>query len=363
MKILLWSKYYFPSIGGLQMMARLLALQLCKQGHQVIVFADQTHSTGGTVLHGLVDGIEVYYFPFQAALASKNPTFLKEMLTQATRIVEQFAPDVANIHGWYEFFAFFQVRVLKNVPFFLTIHGLLEKEHYKARSCCELWDAARGVNTVSHSLMETLTGENWRHASLCVIHNGISFSRIEQQVQTRKNHVVMLGRFTSEKCFDVGLHAFKQVKEALPDATLCLAGGGDDREMLTRLRQELQLEEAVEMPGMIHPDQVHHVLDPAAVVWIPSLYESFSLVALEAARRRRAVIASNVFGLKETVAQGKTGLLIEPQNPHALAQATLALLQEPAVYEQMGRDGYERGARLFSIERCASNYIRMYESR
>lgn len=361
MKILLWPSYYFPAIGGLEGMTRSLALEFYKQGHQVIVFADQKHLLGKSVYQDQVDGIEVYYFPFQTAIASKSPTFLKETIEQAASVVEQFGPDVANIHGWYEFFSFFQVRVLKKVPFFLTIHGLLEQEHYQARSCRELWSCAKGINTVSNTLIETLLAENWRHASLQVIHNGISFSRRESpKAQGKKNHLVMLGRFTYEKCFDVGLRAFKQVKEALPDATLCLAGGGNEENRLVRLCKELHLEDAVEMPGMIHPDHVHHILDPAAIVWIPSLYESFCLVALEAALCQRAVIASNVFGLKETVEHGKTGLLIEPQNPDALAKATLALLQEPAVYQQMGRDAYERAAQLFSIERCASNYLRMY---
>ena len=115
------------------------------------------------------------------------------------------------------------------------------------------------------------------------------------------------------------------------------------------------------MPGFISPHDVHDFFDRSTLVIIPSSYESFSLVALEAALRGRPVVASGVLGLKEVVEDGKTGLLVEPENPSALAAAIHTLLSNPLQMEQMGKAAFERASHLFNIETTTNNYLRMYE--
>ena len=358
MKILLWPSYYFPSIGGLEMVVRALAKEFRNLGHTTIVFADSKTSKS---YMSLVEEIEVHYFPFQAALGSKNPSLIKATLERAATLIQAFSPDVANIHGWYEFFAFFQLRVLKQIPFFLTVHGLMERMHYQTHSCKQLWSQAKGVNVVSNALLHQLSEENWHHPSLRLIYNGIFLPQTVLQNAAKEGvHIAMIGRFTAEKCFDIGLRAFKKLKTIIPDATLCLAGQGDDWNLLTALRKELGLEQCVEMPGFIHPDRIDSIIDRAHLVWIPSLYESFCLVALEAAARGRPVVASDVFGLKEAVEHGKTGLLVKKNDPDSIVEASLSLLQSPQQCHKMGEYANQRVERLFSIQRAANQYVDMY---
>jgi glycosyltransferase involved in cell wall biosynthesis len=359
-KILLWPSHYFPAIGGVELMTRSLAKEFHKQGHAVAVFADSKNSN--PLRENLVDGIRVYYFPFQAALNSKNPALLKNVLHLASEKCRAFDPDIANVHGWYEFFSFFQVRVLEKIPTFLTIHGLLGWLHHLGNSCTRLWSMARAINTVSNTLIDQLAGKNFHHPRLQIIYNGIDLGSIPPVLEKGENKLAMIGRFTSEKCFDVGLYAFKSLKRLLPRATLILAGNGHDWKMLTSLREQLELEDSVQMPGLIHPDQIYSIIDEANILWIPSLYESFCLVAIEAAARRRSVIANNVFGLKEVVEDGKTGLLVQANDPDILAHASLGLLQDSETRMKMGRNGRKRVEEKFSIGRCANEYLQMYQS-
>ena len=115
------------------------------------------------------------------------------------------------------------------------------------------------------------------------------------------------------------------------------------------------------MPGFVPPKKVEDFIDQSTLVLIPSSYESFSLVALEAALRGRPVVASRVSGLKEVIEDQKTGLLVEPQNPPVLAAAIDTLLSHPLQMEQMGKAAFERASRLFNIETTTTNYLKMYE--
>src|SRR5690554_5319733 len=108
MKILLWPTMYLPNIGGLEIMAHSLALQLKKMGHEIVVIAN--HSGSEKAKKQWIDGIEVWSFSFVDALANYRLRSIKEMGIQIDAIIDQFRPDVVNVHGWFENFCFFQSR-------------------------------------------------------------------------------------------------------------------------------------------------------------------------------------------------------------------------------------------------------------
>jgi glycogen(starch) synthase len=95
---------------------------------------------------------------------------------------------------------------------------------------------------------------------------------------------------------------------------------------------------------------------------MPSRWEEpFGLVAVEAALMARPVVASRVGGLAEVVADGETGLLVDKEDPAALARAVTHLLKNPATAERMGQAARRRARELFGFERQVDAYDGLYQ--
>ncbi len=95
---------------------------------------------------------------------------------------------------------------------------------------------------------------------------------------------------------------------------------------------------------------------------MPSRWEEpFGLVAVEAALMARPVVASRVGGLAEVVADGETGLLVDKEDPAALARAVTHLLKNPATAERMGQAARRRARELFGFDRQVDAYDGLYQ--
>ena len=123
------------------------------------------------------------------------------------------------------------------------------------------------------------------------------------------------------------------------------------------------------MLNHIVPDQVH-VLGPRKDVpalmhaidlfVMPSIWEGFGLVLLEAMAAGRPIVASRVATIPEVVADGETGLLVPAGDPLALASALAELAEQPSMAAQMGDAGRERLRRQFSVEKMVGDTELLY---
>lgn len=359
MKIILWPALYIPSIGGLEMMTHSLALGLKSLGHEVLVLTDGKEQGQYTI-----EGVEVFTFPLTRFLYEFQLSSLKTLLDAIHALLDKFSPQLVHIHGWIECYSFYQTRIFSKRKdcVCLTIHGFLEQDNYQTGACFRLWSQLSGVTVVSRSLLLTLQQQNFDTQKVRVIYNGAPIPKEPPQTPVSgPQRLLMIGRLSKEKRFDIGFHALKTLLEKRPDLKLSLLGGGPLYEDLLQLRHSLGLDHAVEMTNFVPPSQVQAYIDSAHLILIPSFYESFCLVALQAALRGRPVIASNVYGLKEVVENGRTGVLIEPNDPWLLAQTIDQLLSSPKQMEQMGHDAYQRAVTLFSIEKIVQDYVSFYQ--
>lgn len=327
-----------------------LAVSLRNQGHEIIVLTNANKSS-----RLVIDEISIYTFPFISSLFNYQLSHIGIILSEVNEIFNHFSPDIVNIHGWFEPFSFYQSRVIekKNIPVCLTIHGLLEQDHYLTENCLKVWNRAQAINTVSHALPQLIP-----HPCFQVIYNGLPISK-KTLCPLPKQRLLMVGRLTDEKCFHIAFYALKSLLLKYPNLELTLVGNGPNYQDLWTLKESLNL--PVKMPGFVPLEEVQDYIDQSTLVLVPSSYESFSLVALEAAFRARPVIASRVFGLKEVIEDQKTGILVEPKNTKKLAKAIDNLLSDPLKMELLGKNAFIRASHLFTIENTTNNYLRMYD--
>jgi glycosyltransferase involved in cell wall biosynthesis len=165
--------------------------------------------------------------------------------------------------------------------------------------------------------------------------------------------LLAVGRLIPIKGLDVLLRSFAAARREVPALTLELAGEGP---LADELRA--QAPEGVTFLGRVAP--VGPALERAAVVVVPSRGEGFGMVALEAAERGRAVVASSVGGLPEIVADGETGLVVPPGDADALARAIVGLATDPSRVRAMGEAARRRALAEFRQERCTDRIEELY---
>lgn len=172
--------------------------------------------------------------------------------------------------------------------------------------------------------------------------------------------LVIVGRLIEIKGHETLLRAVAELRRELAGLTLEIVGDGP---LDARLRAEtarLGVGDAVTFRGRVAP--VAPAFERAEVVVVPSFGEGFGMVALEAMERGRPVVASAVGGLPEIVEDGRTGQLVPPGDPAALAVALRELLGDPARAAAMGAAGRERALGEFSQERCTDRTEALYRA-
>jgi glycosyltransferase involved in cell wall biosynthesis len=167
-----------------------------------------------------------------------------------------------------------------------------------------------------------------------------------------------VARLEPVKGLDILVAAFARILDAGCDAELEIAGAGSSEPTLRALVEGRGLVDRVKFLGWrSNVTALHARWDLFAA---PSRSEGFGYAVLEAMAAGLPVLASRVGGLTELVADGVTGVLVEPGHPGALARALEALLGDPATRSSMGAAGRERVAREFTVRRMAEGIEGVY---
>jgi glycosyltransferase involved in cell wall biosynthesis len=165
--------------------------------------------------------------------------------------------------------------------------------------------------------------------------------------------LLAVARLTEQKAVDVAIRALP----LLPDDTvLVVLGEGPDRDTLEHLARDLGIEHRVFLLGRV-PD-VAAWLRRATVFVHPARWEGFGLAVLEAMLAGLPVVASRVSSLPELVVDGETGVLVQPDDPSALALGIARALEQ----RNLGDAGRERAHREFSVARMAERTAALYRA-
>ncbi len=158
---------------------------------------------------------------------------------------------------------------------------------------------------------------------------------------------LVLGRLEPQKNHALMLEAAAVLARALPTLKILFAGTGSLERELRAHCDAAGLTGTVSFLGYRPDPEV--LLAAADVVVLPSLYEGLPLAAIEAMAAARPVVATDIDGVREVVADGLSGLLVRPGDAHGLARAIERVVRSPVMARQLAMNGRRRAERHFDV--------------
>ncbi|MEV6924948.1 glycogen synthase [Dactylosporangium sp. NPDC051485] len=340
-------------------------------------------------------------YPDPAGLSGANPA-LRTMGVDLEMAAGCSGTDVVHSHTWYANLAGHVAKLLHGVPHVVTTHSLEPLRPWKAEqlgggyalsSWCERTaiEAADAVIAVSAGMKADVLRAYPAvdPDKVHVVYNGIDTEQYAPDqgtdvlerlgIDADRPSVVYVGRITRQKGLPYLLRAARRLP---PDTQLVLLAGAPDTPEIaaevTALADELRATRSgvVWVQEMLPKREVIQVLTHATLFVCPSIYEPMGIVNLEAMACRTAVVATATGGIPEVVADRETGLLVpieqvsdgsgtpldESRFVADLADAMIAVLEDPARAAAFGRAGRQRAVDHFSWAAIADRTLAVYQS-
>ena len=210
---------------------------------------------------------------------------------------------------------------------------------------------------ISESTRDDLVRRGVSRSSIRVIYPGVDttwFVPDREPRRTGEPSFLYVGRIKRYKGLETAVRAFDIARRSNERMVFNIAGTGDDRRRLERLAASLGLSESVRFLGYVAEDRKRELLRSSWGVVFPSEKEGWGITNVEAAACGTPAVASNSPGLRESVRDGETGLLVEHGNARKLAEAMLRLAGDRELVERLGV-GARRFAETLSWDRTASS--------
>lgn len=375
-RVLLLPSAFYPSLGGVEEIARNLAIELMHQ-HLEVAVAVNRHPRELPETQNLFD-IEVHRFDFYYPKRSIEQVFRLPMILQSLSKFKTFLtnwrPDIVHIicpssAALYVFFlrkfVNFKILVTFQGELFMDENGIYDRSALLRFGLRNLLSVADGVTACSeYVLADARRKYEINHAVQEVIFNGVDLGeQCEETVadlSPQREYIFSLGRLVHNKGFDVLIKAFELIASAHPNTDLIIAGDGVERKNLENQIRSTGLADRIRLVGRKNRAEVGAYFRDCAFFVLPSPVEPFGIVCVEAMRAGKAIIATDSGGPPEFIEREKDGLLVTPNDATALGVAIDKLLNNPELRSQMG-DSCRRKVERFSWREIAKEYMAIYE--
>jgi len=196
-----------------------------------------------------------------------------------------------------------------------------------------------GFHAISESTRDDLVARGIPPDRIAVIHPGVDAARFHPAAGLDRSGAVSflyVGRLKRYKEVDLAIRALGRARASRPQLRLDIAGSGDDRPRLAALADSLGLQDAVRFHGFVDEPTKLSLLQTSLANLLPSPKEGWGITVMEAAACGTASIASNSPGLRDSVVDGTTGLLVRHGDVDELARAMLAVATDPTLAARLG---------------------------
>ncbi|MEK6223226.1 MAG: glycosyltransferase [Chloroflexota bacterium] len=386
--------------GGMNVYVRELTKQLSRMGVVVDVFTRSQDEHVPHVVHSLGYGSRVIHVPAGREIP-KSKKELAQYIPEFTNNIKNFANrreieyDLIHSHYWLSGIAGKALKDEWNIPLIHMFHtlGLMKNEiagegeyegDYRIKGELKV---LRNADKIIASTPAELTQLQWLYEvktdHVSVVPPGVNLKRFYPipkedakeflDYPKEKRILLFVGRIEPLKGIDTLLRAAACMREMgamdRNDVTISIIGGeasASEEEMshemarLTKISKQLKLDNIVEFLGKRSQDMLPYYYSAADVVVVPSYYESFGLVALEALACGTPVVASRVGGLAYLIEDGVNGFYVENKDEVDLSDKLISLIEDKALNDKMGKNATEY-AKGYEWEEITSQMINLYE--
>ena len=382
--------------GGMNVYVRELTRELGRKGVHVDVFTRSQDEHVPHVLHDLGYGNRVVHIPAgpevplpKQVLASFIPEFVKHIL-EFTKL-KDLQYDLIHSHYWMSGVAAEVLKEKWSVPIVHMFHTLGEMKQRIASSPDEnesdyRLSGERQVLRIADRIVAATQAESaqllWLYEAdtdkIVIIPPGIDISHFYPIPNDEAKEFVgvspcdrlllFVGRIEPLKGIDILIHAIALMRQKGIKICLSVIGGNtsldpdlENNEMarLQLLREQVGLLDLVAFLGKREQESLPYYYSAADAVVVPSHYESFGMVALEAMACGTPVVASQVGGLAFLVRDGVTGFTVPVDDPEELAAYLIKLVEDEDLRKTMGMNASEF-AKDYAWDKIADQIIALY---
>ncbi len=380
--------------GGQNVYVRQVGLALAQQGWSVDMFARRISPDQAAIVQHAPNCRTIRLTAGPQKFIGRDTVFnyLPEFVQQFLAFQKQEGIQYPLVHTNYWLSSWVGMELKKHQPL-VQVHTYHSLGAVKYRSVSDLPAIASTRLAVEKTCLETVDsvvatspqeGEHMRKlvstkGTVEMVPCGTDIERLgsvdrltardELGIPEDAKVALYVGRFDRRKGIETLVRAIASSNlRGNADLRLIIGGGarpgesdGIERDRIQDIVKELGIEEIVTFPGRLTESDLPIYYAAANVCVVPSHYEPFGLVAIEAMACRTPVVASNVGGLQFTVVPEVTGLLVPPKDEAAFAGAIDRILGNPAWGEQLGETGRQRVEIALSWDSVASRLGCLYE--
>lgn len=273
------------------------------------------------------------------------------ILTDSLKIkkkIHELNPDVVHIHGTHYPYNLIAGMIATDYHTILTVHGLMGIE-YKFNSglnylggvisfILEKYAFKKVKDIIVCSKPMYAEVEKLTKANIYLIPNGVELNeinRIKRLNNIKHPSILYMGLLENIKGVDVLIKATAMIKMEIPNITVYIAGEGSEEDHLIQLSKDLDLDENVKFLGYLGEENKYSYLKSVDICVLPSRYESFGIIILEAMVCNTPIIASDVGNIPFLIQDPKSGLTVKTEDVDDFAKKTLQLLEDDNLKEEI----------------------------
>ena len=384
MKIIMLSWEFPPRIvGGISPHVYNLSFELAKQGADVCVItcdfpgAPDFEEIGGVHVYR----VDSYRFPVPdfASWVFMMNTNLKAFAAEIIGSGKE-GVDIIHAHDWLVADAAIGLKHVFRRPLVATIHSTehgrrsgIHTKYQRLIHGTEVWLAHEGWRVIccsNYMASHVSYVLGLPRANLDVIPNGMDLNMFlgaydSTDFRTRFAHrseklVLFTGRLVHEKGVLVLIDAVRKVLRTI-NAKFVIVGAGYLKDEIMRLVSEMGISRKVYLTGFLDDRTLRLLYRTADVCVVPSLYEPFGIVALEAMAAKTPVVVSQVGGLSEIVEHDRTGVVVYPNDSDSLAWGIVRVLRDEGYADWIRFNAFRKVSELYNWESVTKRTLRFYK--